>query len=134
MLDELRCGKNVQNRRLTTSLTEGEYQSFESDWESQWQIRKGLKDKSGELRRYGNKLHQATFNDNKEECFRKKGNKDKSTKFRNLSESHCEDALGILQEIVDANASLNMQFDRGLDFGHVSLVDAQLSNFARVVT
>jgi len=88
MLDELRRGENVQNRRLATWLTEDEYESFESDKESQQQIREELKDKPDELRRYENKLHQATFNDNKAERFRKKGNKDKSTKFRNLSESH----------------------------------------------
>ena len=35
MLDELRRGENVQNRRLTTWLTEDEYESFESDWGSQ---------------------------------------------------------------------------------------------------
>ena len=34
VLDELRRGKNVQNRRLATWLTEEEYESFESDWES----------------------------------------------------------------------------------------------------
>ena len=134
MLDQLRCGKNVQNRQLATWLTEEEYESFESDWESQQQIREEQKDKPDELRRYENQLHQATFNDNKAERFRKRGNKDKSTKFRNLSESHCEDALEILQEIVDADASLHMWFDRGLDFGHGSLVDAQLGNLPRVIT
>ena len=35
MLDELRRGENVQNRRLAAQLTEDEYESFESDWESQ---------------------------------------------------------------------------------------------------
>jgi hypothetical protein len=134
MLDELVRGENVQNRRLATWLTEAEYEGFKSDWESQQQIREELNDKPDELRRYENKLHQATFNDNKAERFRKRGNKDKSTKFRNLSESHCEDALEILQEIVDADASLHMWFDRGLDFGHGSLVDAQLGNLPRVVT
>ena len=93
MLDELRRGENVQNRRLATWLTEAEYDGFESDWESQQQIREELRDKPDELRRYENKPHQATFNDNKSERFRKRGNKDKSTKFRNLSESHCEDAF-----------------------------------------
>ena len=34
MLDELRRGENVQNRRLASWLTEAEYESFESDWES----------------------------------------------------------------------------------------------------
>jgi len=33
-----------------------------------------------------------------------------------------------------ADASLHMWFDRGLDFGHGSLVDAQLGNLPRVVT
>ena len=90
----------MQNRRLATWLTEEEYESIESDWESQLQIREELKDKPDELRRYENKLHQATFNDNKAERFRKRVNKDKSAKFRNLSESHCEDALEILQAII----------------------------------
>ena len=39
-----------------------------------------------------------------------------------------------MQEIVDADSSLQMWFDRGLDFGHGSLVDAQLGNLPRVVT
>ena len=65
----------------------------QSDWESQQQIREELKDRSGELKRYENKLHQLTFNDNKAECFGKRGNKDKSIKFRNLSEGCHRDVL-----------------------------------------
>ena len=42
--------------------------------------------------------------------------------------------MEILQEIVAADASLHVWFDRGLDFGHGSLVDAQLGNLPRVVT
>ena len=42
--------------------------------------------------------------------------------------------MEILQEIVDADASLQMWFDKGLDFGHGSLVDAQLGNLPHVVT
>ena len=42
MLDELMRGKNVQNRRLAIWLTEDEYRSFKSDWESQQQIREEL--------------------------------------------------------------------------------------------
>jgi hypothetical protein len=34
-LDELKRGENVQKRWLTTWLTEDEYESFESGWESQ---------------------------------------------------------------------------------------------------
>ena len=50
VLVELRRGKNVQNRRLAKWLTEKEYESVESDWESQQQIREELKDKPNELR------------------------------------------------------------------------------------
>tara|TARA_B100000787_G_scaffold87694_1_gene64754 strand:- start:131 stop:430 length:300 start_codon:yes stop_codon:yes gene_type:complete len=39
-----------------------------------------------------------------------------------------------LQEIVDADASLQMWFDRELDFGDGSLVDLQLGNLPRIVT
>ena len=42
--------------------------------------------------------------------------------------------MEVLQEIVAADASLQMWFDRGLDFGHGSLVDAQLGNLPRVIT
>ena len=45
MLDEVKRGENVQNRRLATWLTEVEYQGFESNWESQLQIREELNDK-----------------------------------------------------------------------------------------
>ena len=81
MLDELKRGENMQNRRLATWLTEYKYERFERDSKSQQQIREELKGKPDELRRYKNRLHQATFNDNKAESFRKRGNKDKSTKF-----------------------------------------------------
>ena len=39
-----------------------------------------------------------------------------------------------MQEIVDADASLQMWFDRELDFGDGSLVDLQLGNLPRIVT
>lgn len=69
MLDELRRGKNVKNRRLATWLTKKEFESFKSAWKIQQQIRDELNDKPDELRRYENKIHQATFSDNKAEFF-----------------------------------------------------------------
>ena len=134
MLDELRRGENVQNRRLATWLTEAEYEVFKSDWESQQQIREELNDKPDELKRYEDKLKQAIFNYNRAEGYSTKGKHSTAKKCFNSSESHCEDALEILQEIVAADASLHMWFDRGLDFGHGSLVDAQLGNLPRVIT
>jgi hypothetical protein len=115
MLETLRSGKNVQNHQLATWLTEEEYEQFQSEWKSQKQIRDELKEKPEKLKRYENKLHQATFNDNKAERFLKKGNTVNSLKFSNLSESLCEDALEILQDLADADASLQHWFDRALD-------------------
>ena len=134
MLDELKRGKNVQNRRLGTWLTEAEYEGFKSDVESQQQIREELNDKPDELKRYEDKLKKAIFNYSRAEGYSTKGKHSTAKKFYNSSESLCEDALEILQEIVAADASLHMWFDRGLDFGHGSLVDAQLGNLPRVVT
>ncbi|MDA8536874.1 hypothetical protein N9L23_05925 [Alphaproteobacteria bacterium] len=134
MLDELRRGENVQNRRLATWLTEEEYEGFESDWESQQQIREELNDKPDELKRYEDKLKKAIFNYSRAEGYSTKGKNSTAKKFYNSSDSLCEDALEILQEIVAADASLHMWFDRGLDFGHGSLVDAQLGNLPRVIT
>ena len=134
MLDKLRHGENVQNRRLATWLTEVEYEGFENDWESQLQIREELNDKPDELKRYEDELRKAIFNYSRAEGYSTKGKHSTAKKFYNSSESHCEDALEILQEIVDADASLHMWFDRGLDFGYGSLVDAQLGNLPRVVT
>ena len=134
MLDELIRGKNVQNRRLGTWLTEAEYEGFKSDVESQQQIREELNDKPDELKRYEGKLKKAIFNYSRAEGYSTKWKHSTAKKVYDSSESHCEDALEILQEIVAADASLHMWFDRGLDFGHGSLVDAQLGNLPRVVT
>ena len=134
MLDELRRGENVQNRRLATWLTEAEYEGFKSDVENQQQIREELNDKPDELKRYEDKLKKAIFNYSRAEGYSTKGKHSTAKKFYNISESLCEDALEILQEIVAADASLHIWFDRGLDFGHGSLVDAQLGNLPRVIT
>ena len=134
MLDELRRGENVQNRRLATWLTEDEYESFESDWESQQQIREELQDKPSELQRYEDKLKEAIMMRNRSDAYHRKGKKSAAYKLDSKCESLCEDALEILQEIVAADASLQIWFDRNLDFGHGSLIDASLGNLPRLVT
>ena len=66
-------------------LTEDEYESFESDWQSQLQIRKELKDKPDELSDTKINYIKPLLTTIKLSVFAR-GNKDKSTKFRNLSE------------------------------------------------
>ena len=123
--DKLKRGENVQNRQLQTWLSEEEYEQIEYEWQEQLELRNELKDKPSELKRYEEKLTQATFNYNRAEGYSSKGKHSTAKKFYDKSESLCEDALEILQEIVQYDASLQIWFDRELDFGHGSLIDGR---------
>ena len=68
------------------------------------------------------------------DAYHRKGRKSAAYKLDSKCESLCENALEILQEIVAADASLQIWFDRNLDFGHGSLIDASLGNLPRLVT
>ena len=54
--EKLRRGENVQNRQLQTWLREDEYAQIEAEWQEQLELRKELKDKPNELKRYNEKL------------------------------------------------------------------------------
>ena len=65
--EKLNCGENVQNRLLQTWLGEDEYAQIEAEWQEQIKLRKELKDKPTDLKRYEEKLREATFNFNRAE-------------------------------------------------------------------
>lgn len=94
--DKLKRGENVQNRQLQTWLIDDEYAQLEYEWQEQLELRSELKDKPSDLKRYEEKLKQATFNYNRAEGYSNKGKHDTAKKFYNKSESLCEDALEIL--------------------------------------
>ena len=71
---------------------------------------------------------------NRSDAYHRKGKKTAAYKLDSKCESLCEDALEILQEIVAADASLQIWFDRNLDFGHGILIDASHGNLPRLVT
>ena len=87
--DKLNRGKNVQNRLLQTWLGEDEYEQLEYEWQEQLELRSELKDKPSELKRYEEKLTQATFNYNRAEGYSSKGKQLTAKKFYNKSESLC---------------------------------------------
>jgi hypothetical protein len=62
--DKLKRGENLQNRQLQTWLSEEEYEQLEDEWKEQLEPREELKDKPSDLKRYKEKLKQATFNYN----------------------------------------------------------------------
>ena len=106
--DKLKRGENVQNRQLQAWLSEEEYKQLEYEWQEQLELRSELKDKPSELKRYEEKLKQATFNYNRAEGYSSKGKHSNAKKFYDKSESLCEDALEILQEILHYDSSLRV--------------------------
>jgi hypothetical protein len=130
----LKRGENVQNRQLQTWLSEDEYEQIAAEWDTQKLFREELKDKPDELKRYEDKLKEAIMMRNRSYAYHRKGKKSAAYKLDSKCESLCEDALEILQEIVAADTSLQIWFDRNLDFEHGSLIDASLGNLPRLVT
>jgi len=131
---KLKRGENVQNRQLKTWLSEDGYAQIEVEWLEQLELREELKDKPDELKRYEEKLRKATFQYNRADAYHRQEKKVAALSADAKCESLSEDALEILQEIVAADASLQIWFDRHLDFGHGSLIDASLGNLPRLVT
>ena len=123
MADKLKRGENVQNRQLQTWLSDDEYTQIEAEWQEQLELREELKDKPTELKRYEDKLKEVIMMRNRSDVYHRKGKKAAAYKLDSKCESLCEDALEILQEIVAADASLQIWFDRHLDFEHGSLID-----------
>ena len=134
IVSKLRRGENVQNRQLQTWLSQDEYEQVDVEWQEQLEIREELKDKPDELKHYEDKLKEAIMMRNRSDAYHRKGKKSAAYKLDRKCESLCEEALGVLQEIVAADASLQIWFDRHLDFEHGSLIDASLGNLPRLVT
>ena len=132
--DKLKRGENVQNRQLQTWLSEEEYEQLEYEWQEQLELRKELKDKPSDLKRYEEKLREATFNYNRAEGYSSKGKHSSAKKFYNKSESLCEDALEILQEILHYDSSLRVWFDRDISFEVGGDLSADIVSLPRLVT
>ena len=126
-------GENVQNRQLQTWLTEDEYAQIEHGWQEQLELRRELKDKPSDLKRYEEKLKQATFNYNRAEGYSSKGKHSTAKKFYDKSGSLCEDALEILQEILHYDGSLRVWFDRDISFEVGGDLSADIVSLPRLV-
>ena len=132
--DMFRRGENVQNRHLQTWLSEEEYEQLEYEWQEQLELRSELKEKPSDLKRYEGKLKQATFNYNRAERYSRKGNHSTAKKFYDMSESLCEDAPQILQEILHYYSTLRVWFDRDISFEVGGDLSADIVSLPRLVT
>ena len=132
--EKLKRGENVQNRQLQTWLSEEEYEQLEYEWQEQLELRSELKDKPSDLKRYEKKLREATFNYNRAEGYSSNGKHSTAKTFYNKSESLCEDALEILQEILHYDSSLLIWFDRDITFEVGGDLSADIVSLPRLVT
>ena len=132
--DKLKRRENVQNRQLQTWLSEEEYAQVDIEWQEQLELREELKDKPDDLKRYEEKLKQATFCYNRAEGYSNKGKHTASKTFYSKSESLCEDALEILQEILHYDSSLRIWFDRDISFEIGEGLSADIVSLPRLVT
>ena len=62
--DRLKREENVQNRQLQTWLSEDQYAEIKAEFQEQLELCEKLKDNPNDLRRYEDKLKQATFTNN----------------------------------------------------------------------
>ena len=81
--DKLKRGENVQNRQLQTWLSDDEYAQIEAEWQEQLELREELKDKPSDLKRYEEKLKQASFHYNRAEGYSSKGKHNTAKTFYN---------------------------------------------------
>ena len=81
--DKFKRGVIVQNHQLQTWLSENEYEQLEYEWQEQFELRSELKDKPNELKRYEEKLREATFNYNRAEGYSSKGKHNTAKTFYN---------------------------------------------------
>ena len=132
--EKLKRGENVQNRQLLTWLSEDEYAQIRAEWQEQLELRQELKEKPSDLKRYKEKLKQATFNYNRAEGYSSKGKRNTAKTSYNKSEILCEDARQILQEILHSDSSLRIWFDRDISFEVGSDLTADIVSLPRLVT
>jgi hypothetical protein len=97
--DKLKRGENVQNRQIQKCLSEDEHTKIEAEWQEQLELREESKDNPSELKRYEEKLKQATFYYNRAEGYSSKGKHSTAKQFYNNSESLWLDALIELQAL-----------------------------------
>jgi hypothetical protein len=132
--ERLKQGENVQNRDLQTWLGADGYKLYEDAWAAQKDLREELGNKPAEIVEYERRLKKANFTYNKAEGY------DRTFRFRTAeleygdAEKQYVRLLERLQEIIVADPSLRVWFDRDAsatrDGGH----NIEPSHMPQVVT
>lgn len=112
LLARLKQGKSVQNRDLQTWLGADWYKRYEDAWAAQRTLRDDLGNKPDAIIEYEARLKRANFTYNRAERYSQQGKHETAKKLFGRADTEYEHLLESLQEIVAADPSLAVWFDR----------------------
>lgn len=112
LLARLKQGKNVQNRDLQTWLGADGYMRYEDAWAAQLALRDDLENKPDAIVEYERRLKKANFTFNRAERYSQQGKHVTAKKLFGIADVEFERLLEHLQEIVAADPTLRVWFDR----------------------
>lgn len=141
LLNKLANGKNVSVRDLRNTLGDSAVEEYESRWQAELDRREMFTNKPDAIKEYEEILKQADFANNKADGIKHIGARSKvingvnsRTRLRNSAEILYETALTKLEEIIHCDKSLEIWFDRKLDFGFCGQLSIDVEGIPRVVT
>lgn len=134
LLERLRRGENVQNRDLRTWLGEDCYAYYENEWRQQKELRNEVKAKPSAVREYERRLRVALLAYNKGEGASSRGRHSAAKRHYAQADTLFERLLEYLQEIMKADQSLCVWFDRDTSWTADSDADIDPVSIPRVVT
>jgi hypothetical protein len=112
IIENIKAGKFVQDRTLQTHLTKDEYEDYLNDKKLQKDYRSEIKDKPAEVIEYEQFLKSACLIYNRAEAYSNRGKSKNAKLLFNKADTLFERALEHLQEIIKADRSLMVWFDR----------------------
>ena len=134
ILNRIRHKETVQNRQLRTWLSKEAYEQFENERFEQQKLGKMLKNKPAQIVEYEQRLKKATFSYAKADAASRAGRHKVAQKMSGASDTQFERLLEFLAEIMCADPSLEMWFDRNAIFDATNSPHTSAEEFPCVIT
>lgn len=134
LLEKLKRGETVHNRELRTWLGKEGFAEYEAECAAQVEFRAQLKDKPAAVKEYERRLRLAFLAYNKAEEASTRERHAVAKKHFYKAEALFERALEHLQEVVAADSSLSVWFDRDTTWSADGDVGLDPISIPRVVT
>lgn len=140
-LERLRQGDDVQLRDIKSVLTADQYTVMEAAWKEQLQLRQ--QEKPEGVKSYEKLLNKAALLHGQLDAYSSRmpktkqlhvGRTERIADLKNRTDRAFEDALERLQEIAAADPSVQVWFDRDLDFSFDTHIGLDPTQMPRVVT